>query len=246
MISNAVILMAGSGSRFGGVLAKPLVRVLDRPLISYTFEALAMAGIETVHAVVGFEAERLIASIEPLVPSGLRLHFIANPEWRKQNGVSVLAAAKHVTSPFLLTMSDHLFGRKIIDLLIDRAVPGELNLAIDRKINSIFDLADATKVRTSDGLIIDIGKELEDYDAVDTGLFVCPSAIFEYLERAKQNGDCSLSDGVCAMARDARARAVDIGEAWWQDIDTPEALLHAEKQLAANASRSRESEAAKK
>jgi choline kinase len=180
-----------------------------------------------------------------LVPSTLRIKFVANAEWRKQNGVSVLAAAKYVKSPFLLAMSDHLFDQEIVDLLIERSVPGELNLAIDHKVGSVFDLADATKVRTSNGAIIDIGKHLENYDAIDTGLFVCPDAIFPYLESAKRNGDCSLSDGVRAMARDGKAHAIDIGAAWWQDVDTPEALLHATKHLAASTSRSCQGEAAK-
>ena len=43
-ISEAVILMAGSGSRLRGAddtFLKPLVPILGRPLISYTIEALA-------------------------------------------------------------------------------------------------------------------------------------------------------------------------------------------------------------
>ena len=30
------------------------------------------------------------------------------------------------------------------------------------------------------------------------------------------------------MARDGKVRAIDIGEAWWQDVDTPEMHAHAE------------------
>ena len=44
--------------------------------------------------------------------------------------------------------------------------------------------------------------------------------------------DCSLADGIHLMAADDKVRAIDIGNAWWQDVDTPEMLQHAEKQLA--------------
>ena len=80
------------------------------------------------------------------------------------------------------------------------AILDQLNLAIDRKLDSIFDLDDAMKVQTRGNQIAAIEKNLRDYDAVDTGLFVCPLEIFDYLERAKQSGDCSLADGVRLMA----------------------------------------------
>ena len=233
-ISEAVILMAGSGSRLRGTdetFLKPLVPILGRPLISYTIDALAGAGIRKINAVVGFESERLVAAVRRLVPAGIEICFIENPEWQKQNGISFLAAKDYVAAPFLLTMSDHLFDEAIVDLLIESADLGCLNLAIDRKLNSIFDLDDAMKVQTRGDRVAAIGKNLENYDAIDVGLFICPLEIFEYFERAKQGGDCSLADGVRLMAADNKVRAIDIGDAWWQDIDTPEMLQQAEKKL---------------
>ena len=76
--------------------------------------------------------------------------------------------------------------------------------------------------------------ELPDYDAIDTGLFICPLEIFDYLERAKSDNsqnDCSLADAVRLMAGDNKVRPIDIGENWWQDIDTPQMLKHAEEQM---------------
>jgi len=102
---------------------------------------------------------------------------------------------------------------------------------MDRKLDSIFDLDDAMRVQTHGHQIVAIGKHLRDYDAIDAGMFVCPVKIFDYLERAKQNGDCSLADGVRLMAEDNQVRGIDIGAAWWQDIDTPEMLSWAETQL---------------
>ena len=247
-ISEAVILMAGEGSRlrhgYGGqerlrgsdkTFLKPFVPVRGRPLISYTLDALLHGGIRTVNFVVGYESERMIAQVKQLVSSGLSASFIENRDWRKQNGVSLLAAAGRVANPFVLTMSDHIFDNPIIDRLVDSFAPGFLNIAVDRKLDSIFDLEDAMKVRTRGNRVTDIGKKLRDYDAIDIGLFVCPLEIFDYLERAKsgsRQSDCSLADGVRLMARDNKVRAIDIGEGWWQDVDTPQMLQHAERQMA--------------
>jgi 1L-myo-inositol 1-phosphate cytidylyltransferase len=233
-ISEAVILIAGEGSRLrgsDGTFLKPLVPVLGRPLICYTIDALIHAGIKKASFIVGYQSAQMIEAVKQLIPSKIEPCFIENRDWRKQNGVSLLTAANQVTSPFLLTMSDHLFDRSIVDLLVRDAVLDQLNLAIDRKLDSIFDVDDAMKVQTRGGQILKIGKDLTVYDGIDTGLFVCPVDIFGYLERVKRDGDCSLADGVRSMASQGRARAVDIGDAWWQDIDTPEMLACAETQL---------------
>ncbi len=233
-ISEAVVLMAGSGSRLQAEaqsVPKPLLPVLGRPLISYTLSALQRAGIKTVHAVVGFQAGELIRQLRALTPNGLELRFVENPEWQKQNGVSLLAAEGHVAAPFVLAMSDHLFDQALLDQLLAQSAPHELNLAIDRKLDAIFDLEDGMKVQTAGDRVITLGKSLERYDAIDTGLFVCPAEIFVNLRRAQRDGDCSLADGVRLMAAEGKVRAIDIGPAWWQDVDTPEMLAQAESVL---------------
>ena len=233
-VSEALILMAGSGSRLrvgSTSTIKPLTPVLGRPLISYVFEALVRGGIKKVCAVVGFQRKSLIEQLNSLTPRELEVVFVENPDWQKQNGISVLAAAKCVAPPFFLTMSDHLFDQAIIDLLFRHAGTDQLNVAIDRKCDSIFDLDDAMKVQTSGDRVVAIGKQLTRYDSIDTGLFVCPGDFFDYLESAKHGGDCSLADGVRAMARDEKVRAIDIGDAWWQDVDTPQMLAAAENHL---------------
>lgn len=127
-------------------------------------------------------------------------------------------------------MGDHLFESSILDQLIARSDRARLNVAVDKKIASIFDLEDAMKVQTQDDLIVAIGKDLPRYDAIDTGIFVCPEVMFEYLRRSLREGDCSLADGVRLMAAERNALAIDIGDAWWQDVDTPAMLARAEQE----------------
>jgi 1L-myo-inositol 1-phosphate cytidylyltransferase len=236
-VRKAVILMAGMGSRLRVPgqpdVPKPLTPILGKALIAYNLEALKSVGIETVYAVVGFEEEIVRIGTRPLVPDGLNLEFVHNDEWRKQNGVSVLAAAGAVSGSFLLCMSDHLYDCSILEMLTRREQTRAVELAVDRKIESIFDLDDAMKVVTEKDRVIRLGKKLTQFDAIDTGMFLCSPTIFHYLERAKKNGDCSLAEGVQLAANDAQVTAVDIGSAWWQDVDTPEMLAAAEEHLRA-------------
>lgn len=233
-ISEAVILIAGQGSRLRGAdknCLKPFVPLLGRPLLSYTLEVVRCAGVNTIRFVVGYESERVIAQAKQLIPPHITASFVVNRDWQKQNGISLLAAADYVSAPFLLTMGDHVFDDSIIDCLLENFEPGLLNIAIDRKLHSIVDLEDAMKVQTRGNKVDRIGKNLRSYDAIDTGLFICPTEIFAYLEQAKYNNagrDCSLANGIELMAADGKVRGIDIGSARWHDIDTPRVLQHAE------------------
>ena len=123
-------------------------------------------------------------------------------------------------------MSDHLFDSSILADLMALDLPdGSVSLAVDRKIDSIFDLDDATKVWIERGRIAEIGKQLARYTAVDCGLFACTPAIFTALaDVAERRGDCSLSEGMAIIGARDRFLPFDIGPRWWQDVDTPEML----------------------
>ena len=157
------------------------------------------------------------------------LTLVENPDYHRSNGISALKAKDEIHENFLLLMADHIFEPETAKALMREPLePGEVILAVDPKIDRIYDLDDATKVRRDGDRIVDIGKEIANYDALDTGMFLCGPVLFDKLESATRDGNCSLSDGMRQLARERSLRAFEIGEAHWQDVDTPEALTHAE------------------
>ena len=126
-------------------------------------------------------------------------------------------------------MADHVFEPRTASALVRQSIHQDgAILAVDHKLDSIFDMDDATKVACNGGYVIDIGKNIGIYNAIDTGMFVCTPSLFNCLELAKHNGSCSLSHGMRVLAYTQKLRAYDIGHGLWQDVDTPEALAHAE------------------
>jgi CDP-L-myo-inositol myo-inositolphosphotransferase len=96
-------------------------------------------------------------------------------------------------------------------------------------------MEDVTRVKTNGGKILNIGKDLTDFNGFDTGIFKCTSAIFSVLERsAKQDGDTTLSAAVQMLAAEGKAKAVEINGYFWIDVDDPAAFNRAEDVILTN------------
>ncbi len=235
-VRDALILAAGNGDRFlnGTKHSKLLQPVLGEPLIVRTLKTARDAGITRVEVVVGYEAGAVRDMVERHAPAGVAAHFTFNPEWQLENGVSVLAARGRLGDRrFALLMGDHLFEAPVLARLLDMPASGrESMLAVDSRSVGSEAAFEATKVRL-DGhsRILAIGKDLTQYDALDTGVFVCAPAIFAALEASCAEGDTTLSGGIRRLAASGLMRAVDIGGAAWCDIDTLADLRTAEIML---------------
>lgn len=230
---TGVILAAGFGSRLAGAdrpdALKPLTPVAGTPLIVRTLQSLKRAGCSRAVIVLGYKPDALRAGIESAYEGPLELVFAINEEYELQNGVSVLAARPYVEPSFVLTMADHVLGGGVMDTARQyEPPPGHAALLVDNKLDAIFDMDDATKVYVEDGQVRTIGKDLACFNAVDTGVFVCTDGLMEALETVyQQQGDASLSDGVRHLAGMGRMHALDIGDGFWQDVDTPAMRDHA-------------------
>jgi 1L-myo-inositol 1-phosphate cytidylyltransferase len=232
-VTQCLILAAGSGSRIASVAdgsPKPLVPVCGVPLLEHVMTSASEAGIERFVIVAGYRADLIRQWLSDRSTAKAAVTLIENPEYRKANGVSALAARAEFNQPFLLLMSDHIFAAQTAKTLMRQPLTeDEVILAVDRKLDRIFDLDDATKVRCEGNHVVEIGKQLSDYNALDTGMFLCSPALFGCLESVKKNGDCSLSDGMRNLAQQRKLRAFNIGDGHWQDVDSPQALEHVEE-----------------
>jgi 1L-myo-inositol 1-phosphate cytidylyltransferase len=229
-VKQCLILAAGNGTRLRAIshnLPKPLVRFQGRPILEHVIRAAQEAWIEEFVIVLGYRADLIRDWFESRWRGRARLTWVHNPDYHKSNGVSALKAREALHGNFLLLMADHVFEPETARMMVrQQLAPGEVILGVDPEVDRIFDIDDATKVRRSGDRIVDIGKDIEEYDAIDTGMFLCTPALFDDLDSASKDGNCSLSDGMRLLARSRRLRALEI-DAPWHDLDTPEALAHA-------------------
>ncbi|MEM6958669.1 MAG: NTP transferase domain-containing protein [Myxococcota bacterium] len=232
-MSRAIILAAGKGTRLvsGRPYPKPLERVLGVSLIERIVRSLADANIRDIGIVTGHLGEVLRAEVKAMnLPA--KITFFENDEYDKPNGTSLLKAADFVTGPTYLLMSDHLWSPSLIravsrfPLAHDAAV-----LGVDYNVKRCFDIDDATKVCVRGDRVVNIHKQLMEYDCLDTGVFRITPALIEALREHNDEHGVSLSEGVAALAERGKMRTVSVGDAAWIDVDTPDAHAEAERLL---------------
>jgi choline kinase len=231
---RAVILAAGRGERLvnGQSFPKPMKQVTGSPLLVRILRNLERAGVSDVAVVIGHLGDVIAAAIAR-TNFALDIQLIENDEYDLPNGVSVLAAADFVRGPTFLMMADHLWSPDLFEAVASYPLaPDEAVLGVDFNIARCFDIPDATKVRVQGDRVVAISKELEHYDALDTGVFRITPALIDSLRVARGPAGCSLSDGVRQLASEGRMRVADVGDAYWIDVDTPEAHAEAERLIA--------------
>ncbi|GAB4252828.1 MAG: hypothetical protein Kow0027_17740 [Saprospiraceae bacterium] len=236
-VRNAVILAAGKSQRFrenGEQLPKVLMKVGGLRLLERAILTLNKAGVEHFRISVGAYRDQIVPKMEALPRlKGLDIEYVVCEDYEKGNGVSFGAAAAGFDGPFLLAMSDHIFSVDTIENFVSKALqtPELPALACDPNLNDVFDMDDATKVKSKKGFIGNIGKEIDDYDLVDIGLFYFPEGYGKRVADKVAEGATSVSHIVQHFIDDSGVRAIRLQKPFWQDVDNPDMKAEAERRL---------------
>jgi len=244
---KALVIAAGRGSRLNNLtkdIPKALIPVLGLSLIERVILTTKEAGISEYVIVVGYLGEKIRTVLGNGERFRVKIGYIENEEWQKSNGLSVLKAKELLNENFFLLMSDHIFDARIIKELLSYDMKGAVVLAVDRREPVPGD----TKVLKNNGKIVEIGKEIENSNCIDTGIFLCSPKIFSYLEESAKEAKTELSDGILRAAENEDAQVFDISlidpyipimrkkiKPLCVDIDTKDDIVKAEKLLIENA-----------
>ena len=139
---TGVIIAAGKGERLSNITGgkpKTLLVINGKPIIQWIVDELSASGVEKVLIVTGYQSEKIKHYFK--INPHENIKFVYNNLWEKGNGISVLSVGKLVKkeSEFLLMMSDHLIGRKVIKDIIKEKKRCPL-LAVEKKLGKVFDI----------------------------------------------------------------------------------------------------------
>lgn len=219
---KAVILAAGKGERFKGEVPKPLARLFGLPILEHTLRALRET-IDEFIIVISDDSKNIKDYFGDGSKLGIKITYVDNPDPWRENGYSLHLTRDLINEPFLICMGDHYFERSIYSFLKEKH---KENVLFVSKIN---EKEEATKVYVEGDFILDIGKNIEKWNAIDTGLFICQPYIFDITTTvAKEKEIFTISDVMKELIKEKELRAIRIESFYWKDIDTEEDLREAE------------------
>ena len=205
------------------------LRLIERAVLT-----LREAGVENFRIVVGAYREQVVEEVRksPRLKD-LNIELVVSEQYELGNGVSFGDGAAGFDGPFLLTMSDHIFSPETVNNFVEKATeqPHLPALACDGDLKGVFDMDDATKVASCEGFIHHIGKEISDYDLVDTGLFYFPEGYGKKVSVKAKEGAHSVSNIIQHFIDGEGVRALALENALWQDVDDPSMKREAERRL---------------
>jgi choline kinase len=236
---DAVVLMAGYGTRLRpltGNLPKPLALVNGTPLIEWVLGALENQDdpIQRVLVVTGYRCNVLISHLEAIQENyAFQIVPVINPQFSRGNGSSLCAAERHIeTEPFLLLMGDHIVEPAIIEAALGLKDNTDVSLALCTDSaplvsNEEADLPTKVLLDTDSG-IIDIGKQISNWNCIDTGVFLMTRDIFDSLHSLGTEKQ-TITRGVKHLIHSNKTViGVDVSGMFWSDVDTPDDLVRTE------------------
>jgi dTDP-glucose pyrophosphorylase len=123
---QGVILAAGKGTRirpFSEQLPKPLLPLLDRPLLEWQIEAMRGLGVEEILVVIGHLGHSIVQALGDGHRLGVRLRYV---EQEQILGIAhaVGQLEPHVTGPFLLFLGDIFFETRDLGSMLEQLRDG--------------------------------------------------------------------------------------------------------------------------
>lgn len=207
---------------------KAMARVGGLPLIIRNLRTLRSAGIEEAVVVTGYQAQRVREALDSY-HVGIPITVVHNANWHLDSAHSVLAAAGWIDRQVVLVPSDHLYPPSLVRRIINCPAPAEaVVLAVDRQRDEVFDEEECLKVRLEGDRVTDVAMNLDDADGVCSGIVRISPQMVETLGRLLKDVDITVIDSLRAMARRGRLRALEVENARWISISSPQARRYAD------------------
>jgi choline kinase len=235
---KAIILAAGVGRRLGGTargLPKCLVSIGGSALLTRTLRSLQKLGISSNVVVVGYEKDKIRHSVRQSTDETVPVKFLENPDYQKGSILSLWAAREEFTDDLLIMDADVLFPDDLLSRLVHSRHPNALLL--DPRSRST---GEEMMLMVKGDRVVRIARKVnDDYDMIGEGVGFLKvsrkdaSSLKEALESLISAGhhDVDYENAVDLFLQKARVGYELVGSLPWTEIDFPEDIERAEREI---------------
>ena len=200
-----VILAAGKGTRirpFSETTPKPLLPILDRPLMAWQIEQLKTLGVERIVVVIGHLGHKVVQTLGDGSRYGVQLTYVEQDEMLGiAHAVGQLEA--HLDGPFLLFLGDIFFETVQLDRMLERISEPDVQgvLAVMREPNPDLIRRNFTVQTDERGFVRRVIEKPRHpkSDLKGCGLYMFDPAIFDSIRRTPRTAlrdEYELTDAI--------------------------------------------------
>ena len=222
---QAIILAGGKSTRTYPLTItrpKPLLKVANKTLLEYNFDALD-GLVEEVILVVGYKKEMIKEFVDKVKGNyKFKIKFISQKE-QLGTGHAVLVCEEAVKGRFLLLMGDNIYSKKDVknclkhknSILVKKAENPELFGVVKENNNILVGIIEKPQSFVS--------------DLINCAMYVFDKKIINLLKKIKKSkrGEYEIVDAIEHLAREEEINCVKSSE--WFSIGYPWDLLEADK-----------------
>jgi len=233
MPSSAVVLAAGEGTRLRPLTAnrpKPMLPAGTRPILEHVLNALIDAGVDDIHLVVGYQANRVRSHFGPTyrdVP--LTYHTQSN---QLGSGHALLQARDGPTDSFLLVNGDQIIDHRIVDA-VTQAHSGTATMAIVEGPEAV----DYGAVTLSNNEITELVEQPNtgEFRLFNAGVYAFSQQLFDTLaDLSVDRGELPLTDAIKELIANPEHTVAGVRtDHFWMDATHPWDLLALSRELLA-------------
>jgi len=234
-IRDAVVLAAGEGTRLRPLTRhrpKPMLPAANRPILEYVFDALIDAGIERIHTVVGYKADR----VQDHFGSDYRDVPVEYLQQTKQlgSGHALLQAREAVDDAFLVVNGDQIADPRMVAGVIEAAEVGDAvaRLAVIER----EEVGAYGAVRLEADRVVEFIEKPEAgaYHLLNAGVYAFDQSIFDVLSKTpRDEGDLDLPDAIGSLIEVDEPVGAVRTQGVWMDATYPWDLLAVARDLLA-------------
>ncbi len=233
---KALILAAGLGSRLGNITKnkpKALAQVAEKELISYVLDFLDHEQITQKAVVTGYETDKLKTYLNTHAAD---VQTFFNPNYKLGSIYTLESGFEFLDDDFLLINVDHIYPKRMLGTILNNPQGITAICDFDRNLG-----ADDMKIKLADNCLLNIKKDLTDYDGGYIGMTYCPADHIGIYKEAVQEtkkifGNTAPVEWVLQVLADKQHQIniCDVSGLGWLEVDNNEDLKKAEKTLAEN------------
>ncbi len=230
--TSAVVLAAGEGIRLRPLTAnrpKPMLPAGTRPILEHVLNALIDAGVDDIHLVVGYQANRVRSHFGSTYRSTpITYHTQQN---QLGSGHALLQARGGPEEPFLLVNGDQIIDHRIVEAVSSAHTDADATLAVVEGPEAV----DYGAVHLNDDVITELIEQPADgeYRLFNAGVYACTEQIFETLEAlSAERGELPLTDAIRELIADDDHTVGGVRtNHFWMDATHPWDLLSLSREL---------------